>query len=137
MRIVLVLLSLFLASAPATASELKFQLSGLKPRGQVMVLLFNAERTWKAKVGAVREIRLRVGAAAAEIGFEGLKAGTYGAMVFQDLNMDGKMNFNSVGFPLEPYGFSNNSRGMFGPPSWSKASFRFGGQPVVQAIRLK
>ncbi len=133
----LTLSGLALVASPASASELKLQLSGLKPRGPVMVLLFNAEKTWKAKVGAVREIRRRVGAAAAEISFEGLKPGTYGAMVFQDLNMDGKMNFNAVGFPLEPYGFSNNSRGMFGPPSWSKAAFRFGGQPAAHAIRLK
>ncbi len=137
MRIALFLLSLLLASTPAAASQVKLQLSGLKPRGQVMVLLFDAEKTWKAKVGAVREIRRRVGAAAAEISIEGLKPGTYGAMVFQDLNLDGKMNFNPVGIPLEPYGFSNNSRGMFGPPSWSKAAFRFGGQPATHAIRLK
>ena len=47
---------------------------------------------------------------------EGLAPGQYGAMIFQDLNKDGKMNFNLVGMPLEPYGFSNNSRGLFGPP---------------------
>jgi uncharacterized protein (DUF2141 family) len=137
MRIALFLLSLLLASAQASASELKLRLSGLKPRGQVMVLLFDAERTWKAKIGAAREIRRPVSGAAAEVSFAGLRPGTYGAMVFQDLNMDGKMNFNAVGFPLEPYGFSNNSRGMFGPPAWSKASFRFAGQPATQAIRLK
>ena len=140
MRISLRLLALSVVAglaAPASASELKLRLSGLKPRGQVMVLLFDAERTWKAKVGAAREIRRRVSAAAAEISFEGLKPGTYGAMVFQDLNMDGKMNFNPVGMPTEPYGFSNNSRGLFGPPSWSKASFRFAGQPAAHAIRLK
>jgi uncharacterized protein (DUF2141 family) len=137
MRIALFLLSLFLASTPAAASELKLRLSGLKPKGQVMVLLFDAERTWKAKVGAAREIRRPVSGAAADISFAGLKPGTYGAMVFQDLNMDGKMNFNPVGMPLEPYGFSNNSRGLFGPPSWSKAAFRFGGQPIAHAIRLK
>jgi uncharacterized protein (DUF2141 family) len=137
MRIALLLLSLSLASTPATASELKLQLTGLKPRGQVLVVLYDGERTWKAKTGFVREIRQRVGAAAAQISLSDLKPGTYGAMVFQDLNMDGKMNFNMVGLPMEPYGFSNNSRGMFGPPSWAKASFRFGGQPASHAIRLK
>jgi uncharacterized protein (DUF2141 family) len=85
----------------------------------------------------VREVKQRVGAPAALISVAGLKPGSYGAMVYQDLNMDGKMNFSPVGMPLEPYGFSNNSRGMFGPPSWAKATFRFAGQPVMHSIRLK
>ena len=140
MRIGLQLLT-FLAlawmAAPAAASELKLRLDGLKPKGQVMVLLFDAEQAWKAKNGPVREIRRRVSAAAAEVSLAGLNPGKYGVMVFQDLNLDGKMNFNAVGWPLEPYGFSNNSRGLFGPPAWSRAAFRFGGEPATHAIRLK
>lgn len=137
MRIALGLLSLFVVSPPASANELKLRLSGLKPKGQVIVVLYDAERAWKAKAGAVREVRQRVGGGLTELSFIGLKPGSYGAMVFQDLNMDGKMNYSPVGMPLEPYGFSNNSRGMFGPPTWSKAAFRFGGQPAAHAIRLK
>ncbi len=140
MRIMLRLLTLSvvcLGSPAAAAAELRLQLLNLKPKGQVMVLLFDAERAWRAKVGAVREITRHVSAAATEIRVEGLKPGTYGAMVFQDLNLDGKMNFNSVGFPLEPYGFSNNSRGLFGPPAWGKAAFRFGGAPALHSIRLR
>jgi uncharacterized protein (DUF2141 family) len=133
----MLILSAALAAGPAAASELKLRLSGLKSRGQVMVVLYDAERSWNAKAGAVREVRKPVAAGGAEISVEGLKPGTYGAMVFQDLNLDGKMNFNLVGMPTEPYGFSNNSRGLFGPPAWSKAAFRLGGQPTAHAIRLK
>ena len=133
----LVLSGLFAAASPALAGELKLHLTGLKPKGQVMVILFDAEQAWKAKEGAVREVRRRVGTAVAEVSVENLKPGTYGAMVFQDLNLDGKMNFNPVGMPLEPYGFSNNSRGLFGPPAWGRAAFRFGGQPATHAIRLR
>lgn len=137
MRMALLLLGLLLASSPAAASELKLRLTGLKPKGQVMIVLYDAERSWKAKTGAVREVRQGVAGGVAELSFTGLKPGTYGAMVFQDLNMDGKMNYNPVGMPTEPYGFSNNSRGMFGPPSWAKAAFRFAGQSLTHAIRLK
>jgi uncharacterized protein (DUF2141 family) len=124
-------------AAPAQAGTLSLNVEGLKPKGQLMVLLFDAERSWNAKTGAVREIKRRVSAAKAQILVEGLAAGHYGAMVFQDLNLDGKMNFNVVGMPLEPYGFSNNSRGLFGPPAWGKAAFRFGGGNAVQAIRVR
>jgi uncharacterized protein (DUF2141 family) len=133
----LALSALLCSAGPAAATELKLRLDGLKPKGQVLVLLFDAEQAWKAKEGAVREIKRRVNAAAAEVHLADLRPGKYGVMVFQDLNLDGKMNFNAVGWPLEPYGFSNNSRGLFGPPAWSKAAFRFGSEPIVHAIRLK
>jgi uncharacterized protein (DUF2141 family) len=74
-------------------------LQGLKPQGQVMVLVFDAERTWKSKAGPLREVTRRVSAAAAEISLENLRPGRYGVMVFQDLNLDGRMNFNAVGYP--------------------------------------
>lgn len=41
--------------------------------------------------------------------------------VFQDLNGDGKLSKNGFGLPIEPYGFSNNARGLLGPPSFSEA----------------
>jgi uncharacterized protein (DUF2141 family) len=136
MKTAMLLAASLLVAVPAEAATLSLSIEGLKPRGQIMVLLFDAERNWNAKAGAVREIKRKVGAASAQILVEGLAAGHYGAMVFQDLNLDGRMNFNFVGMPLEPYGFSNNSRGLFGPPAWGKAAFRFGGD-ATHSIRLK
>jgi uncharacterized protein (DUF2141 family) len=43
--------------------------------------------------------------------------------VFQDLNGDGRLTKSNFGLPIEPYGFSNNARSSFGPPSFSKAGF--------------
>ena len=131
------ILAALVLAAPAEATTLRLDIQGLKPKGQVMVVLYDAEAAWKAKTGAVREIRRKVAQASAQILVEGLEAGQYGAMVFQDLNLDGKMNFNLVGMPMEPYGFSNNSRGLFGPPAWGRAAFRFGGGDAVHSIRLK
>lgn len=123
------------ASAPQAAT-LNLQVQGLKPRGQVMVALYDSEKSWNAKTGAVRELRLPVAATSASVTLEGLAPGRYGAMVFQDLNKDGKMNFNLVGMPLEPYGFSNNRRGLFGPPAWQAAAFKLGGS-AAHAVRLR
>jgi len=48
---------------------------------------------------------------------------TTGIAIFQDLNGDGKLTKNGFGLPIEPYGFSNNARSTFGPPSFSQAAF--------------
>lgn len=53
-----------------------------------------------------------------------LPLGKYAVAVYHDLNADGKLNTNFLGIPKEPYGFSNDSMGMFGPPSFEEAAFK-------------
>lgn len=42
--------------------------------------------------------------------------------VYQDLDGNRELTKNIFGIPAEPYGFSNNARGITGPPSFSSAS---------------
>lgn len=55
--------------------------------------------------------------------FNDLAPGKYAIAAFQDLNDDGEMNANMFGMPVEPYGFSNDARGQFGPPSFDDQLF--------------
>ncbi|MEQ9305209.1 MAG: DUF2141 domain-containing protein [Marinoscillum sp.] len=52
-----------------------------------------------------------------------LPPGTYSLAVYHDLNDDKELNTNFLGMPKEPYGFSNNAMGTFGPPSFDAAKF--------------
>ena len=51
-----------------------------------------------------------------------IPAGTYAIAVIQDKNSDGVHNTNLFGAPTEPYGFSNNVYGRFGPPDFEDVS---------------
>lgn len=51
-----------------------------------------------------------------------LPEGSYSIAVYHDVNDDKELNTSLVGIPKEPYGFSNNAMGTFGPPSFSEAS---------------
>ena len=51
-----------------------------------------------------------------------IPAGTYAIAVIQDKNSDGEHNTNLFGSPTEPYGFSNNVYGRFGPPDFEDVS---------------
>lgn len=57
--------------------------------------------------------------------FRELAFGDYAIKAFHDENADGELDTNFLGIPIENYGFSNNASGMFGPPSWDDAFFRF------------
>ena len=61
------------------------------------------------------------------VGFENLPSGSYAIAIFQDLNGNGKIDLNWAGIPTEPYGFSNNPKIMFGPPSFSETALSLSG----------
>ena len=52
-----------------------------------------------------------------------LKPGKYTFKYFHDENNDEKLNTKFMGIPREGYGFSNNAKGTFGPPSFDKTVF--------------
>ena len=58
-----------------------------------------------------------------EVSFKDVPVGIYAIAIIQDKNSDGEHNTNLFGAPTEPYGFSNNIYGRFGPPSFEDVSF--------------
>ena len=68
-------------------------------------------------------IDLEVKETSATYVFKNIPAGKYAIAVFQDCNVDGKLNKNMFGVPKEPYGFSKNKYGKFGPPNFEDVSF--------------
>jgi len=68
-------------------------------------------------------VDLEVKKASATYTFKDIPVGRYGIAVFQDENNDGKLNKNLFGAPKEPYGFSKNKYGIFGPPDFDDVSF--------------
>ena len=54
-----------------------------------------------------------------------LAPGHYAISIIHDENNNDKLDTNFMGIPKEGFGFSNNPRIFFGPPSFEKASFEF------------
>jgi uncharacterized protein (DUF2141 family) len=51
-----------------------------------------------------------------------LPAGEYAVGLMHDLNQNGKIDKNWVGYPTEPFGFSNNFKPKLGAPSFKDCS---------------
>ena len=68
--------------------------------------------------------------------FANLKPGKYALAVQHDQNNDGRLNRNALGIPTERYGFSNNARGAFSPPSFNDAAFALESDSI-QTITVK
>jgi uncharacterized protein (DUF2141 family) len=63
--------------------------------------------------------------------------GMYAFALFHDLNGNGKLDSRKFGIPAEPYAFSKNAKGKFGPPKFTEASFMIdGGKTHMQEVDL-
>jgi uncharacterized protein (DUF2141 family) len=115
--------------SPAPAREvglasLTVAFHGLKSQaGTVMLTLSSSLEAYADKASFTAQAGVAVGGDIVAITFERLKPGRYAIKAFHDLNGDGKLNTNPFGIPTEPYAFSNNARGMMGPPGWEAAAF--------------
>lgn len=54
-----------------------------------------------------------------------LPYGKYAIAVFHDENQNLKLDKSILGWPVEKYGFSNNARGVFGPPELNEQLITF------------
>jgi uncharacterized protein (DUF2141 family) len=58
-------------------------------------------------------------------------SGEYAISIIHDKNRNGRLDTNFIGIPKEPFGFSNNPKIKFGPPSFSDAKFAHNGGDVI------
>ena len=66
-----------------------------------------------------------------------LDPGVYAVAVYHDLNGNGELDRSTIGPPDEPWGFSNDARGTFGPPKFDKAAFEIAPGEVAIEIKLR
>lgn len=131
MKNVLFLALFLIASISSSAqSEISIVVKNIKAiEGQISVCLVESKDNFlsnctigkKAKVTATTET----------ITFENIEPGEYAVTLFHDENGDSRLNTNFLGIPNEPYGFSNNARSFFGPPSHEKCTFQVNGDTTI------
>ena len=118
----------------ATAS-LRIEVEGLRSnQGQVALALFADAASFRAEAP---QRTMRVPTSAAHWTIEDLPAGTYAVKAYHDEDGDGMLDKGAFGAPTEPYGFSNDARGTFGPPGFEEAAFRYDGTAARVTFRVR
>ncbi|MGB3007553.1 MAG: DUF2141 domain-containing protein [Chitinophagaceae bacterium] len=123
---IIVFMLLFASFKPVAEEGIKISITDLRSdNGYVLVSLFKEGVGYPDKPAkAFRKEKLPIKNKNTVILFTGLPAGNYAIAILHDENNDQEMNKNFWGIPKEGYGFSKNVMGTFGPPSFSKASFK-------------
>lgn len=137
MRSLSLIFSILLCVTAAEATDLTVVVSNIKSaQGKVRVALYNSAQGFPdqsclwcqllpARVGGVKVV------------FIDLPPGDYAVSAYHDINNNAKLDTNFAGVPIEPYGFSRETRGIFGLPSFAKASFAIGVQSMTEEVKLK
>lgn len=130
----LALLALALA-APAAAGTIEVRVTGVEgSEGSVQVAVCDKERFLKqCRYTATAPAQ----AGETVVTVQGVPAGTWAVLSFQDVNRNGQLDRNFVGIPLENYGFSREARGTFGPPTFEQAAVPVKDEPVTVQVKLK
>ena len=123
-------LASLLVISPAVAATVTVDVRNIETKGEMHLAIYddadvfendNGEKGGAAK-GIIQGVIEDVGVGNATYTFD-LPNGTYAIGIFVDTNYNNEMDRNFFGVPKEQYGFSNDAKGSFGPPSFKDASF--------------
>lgn len=105
--------------------------------GSLMIGVHDTAETFLSDT-AFREVVLPV-SASKSVQFEitDMPPGEYAICLFHDVNDNGRLDKSFLGFPNEPYGFSNDARGRFGPPRYADAKFFLEAGSAALSILLR
>jgi len=139
---ILLILTLSLAVlTPQTLSnpKLDIQINHAKSdKGMIRVLIFSKETGFPDQPAkALKSLSIQPKNKAGLLSISDLPPGKYAVSVIHDEDNDGKLTTNAVGYPIEKFGFSNNPKVYFSPPSFEKASFELGSEPQRIQIELR
>ncbi|GGD16991.1 DUF2141 domain-containing protein [Aquisalinus flavus] len=102
--------------------DLELQVTVRQVEGSILVTLVD-EAGWNGTAPQIAGFAEQVTASPVIIMVDGLEPGLYAVKAFHDLNGNGEMDTNVMGIPSEPFAFSNNAAGNFGPPDFAAAAF--------------
>lgn len=128
-QIALVLLPLMVGGlgtleAQAGEASLSLTIEGIAPvEGQIAVAVFATAEGYKSGKNPIANQMVSVDADTVSVSFTGLESGACAIKIFHDVNGNGDLDTNLLGFPTEPFGFSNGAKARFGPPGFDAARF--------------
>ena len=136
---ILSLLFGLLALSPSTEkAAVTVSITNLKTTSGVMeISLYNVPETFPVAGKHFKMVRVPVTGPKVTYTFHDLAPGEYAIGLYHDEDSNGKFKTNFIGYPKEPYGFSNNVKPVISAPDFEDAKFTApANKTVVVEIRL-
>jgi uncharacterized protein (DUF2141 family) len=135
-KIFIVPMVLFYSTVAYAQGALKVSITDYRDRdGELRIGLFNNPDNFPKKAIAGKVVN--ISGDSTTVVFDGLPPGIYAISIIHDRNRNGKLDTNAFGIPKEGFAFGNNALGLFGPPSFDKASITLRNEIVIQILNLR
>ena len=119
-----------------TETTLTVEITNIKSaKGEIRIGVFKkgTKLTGKPDFGQV----LVVSGQATERAVFRLPAGRYAVAIYHDINNNKSLDKNFVGYPKEPFGFSNNFRPVVSAPDFEDCAFDLKEGGITIGVRLR
>jgi uncharacterized protein (DUF2141 family) len=140
-KLIFLFLIIFLFGKPAFSNEanIKLNISGIKNlKGNLKIAIYDKPENFLQETHLFQAKILKIDKPQITTYFDNIPSGNYAISIYQDINKNNKLDTNIFGIPEEPYGFSNNAKGSFGPPSFKESQFSIpADKNVTMNIELK
>lgn len=113
--LVLFFSSLFLGSNMA---DLQITIHGTAAKGTIYMVVFRPNEGFPEAKNAFKKLTFSPKADKQTVLVKDIPVGNYAFALYQDLNMNGKIDKNMIGKPTEPYAFSKNFKPRFAAPDF-------------------
>src|SRR5215203_3280642 len=130
---------LLLCTSAVKAQNVTLIVSGIKSnKGQIYVTAFKDQASFKSEkpLTVVKFSKETLANGVLKVNFT-LEQGTYGVVLIDDENNNGKMDKNFFGIPKEGFGFSNFYLSGFSRPTFNDFKFEVGKTPVKIETKLR
>lgn len=124
----------FCAAGSASAASIEVRVQGVTAKGKVLVAVCD-KNTFLKDCAYSGSAPAKAGETVVTV--DGVPTGSWAVLSYQDENDNGKLDRNVLGIPKEPYAFSRDARGRFGPPSFEDAAFELRDEKAVTTIKLR
>ena len=125
-------------SQTGDTQSLKIKVSNISSaKGNIMIAVFDNAADFLSDEVVAGKVEPVTQSGEITIVIEDVPFGIYAISAFHDKNANEILDSNFFKIPTEPYGFSNDARGRFGPPDFEDARINFSANQQVFEIRIK
>lgn len=135
MKIRILILMFLVAGSINAQNKIIVVIDGFEEqKGQMMIALFDEANFLKKPIASKVE---KIEYETITVVFEDVAQGEYVISVFQDENMNYRLDLGEYGIPTEKYGFSNNTQKLAGPPTFKDYKIAVNENEVTIKITLE
>jgi uncharacterized protein (DUF2141 family) len=128
---------LFLSFFGSYSQTFSIKISGVKSNALLRIAFYKKENRFpdEGKFAFAKEVK-PPNTGEATLTFTDIPAGEYALALYQDSNGNKKLDTNLVGYPKEPFAFSQNIKPKFSAPNYEECKIIFNTNNTTFSIKL-